>query len=77
MVRAAEQEVVEYLPNYGDRMATKKTTQVPSTSQRGNLQTPRRPATAGVTGGQMQPVTRGSGQQGGGSNGGTKGNGSK
>jgi hypothetical protein len=65
-------------------MATKKTPQAPSTSQRGNLQAPRRPATAGVTGGQMQPITRGSGTQGGGGNGGgnggnggSKGNGSK
>jgi hypothetical protein len=60
----AEQEVVEYRPNYGDHMATKKTPQVPTSSQRGNLHAPRSPATAGVTGGQMQPVTRGSGTHG-------------
>lgn len=59
-------------------MATKKTPQVPLTPQRGNLPTQKRPATAGVIGGQMQPITRGSGgTQGGGGNGGSKGNGSK
>ena len=57
-------------------MATKKITGVPSVPRQGNLQAPKRTVTGGVTGPKPQPITRGSGSQGGG-NGGSKGGGSK